>query len=63
MLDLLSGPIHNCDGISRRSFLQIGALGGLGISLPMALAQKQAVAQAGKSHSDMGYTSPTALLE
>jgi hypothetical protein len=53
MLDLLSGPIHNCDGVSRRSFLQIGALGGLGISLPMALAQKQAAAQAGKSDSDI----------
>jgi uncharacterized protein (DUF1501 family) len=53
MLDLLSGPIYNCDGVSRRSFLQIGALGGLGISLPMALAQKQAAAQAGKSDSDI----------
>ena len=42
MLDLLSGPINKCDAVSRRSFLQIGALGGLGISLPMALAQKQA---------------------
>lgn len=53
MLDLLSGPIHNGGGTSRRSFLQIGALGGLGISLPMALARKQAVAQAGKSDSDI----------
>ncbi|MCH8219376.1 MAG: DUF1501 domain-containing protein [Planctomycetes bacterium] len=53
MLDLFSGSNHNCDGVSRRSILQIGALGGLGISLPMALAQKQAVAKAGKSDSDI----------
>ena len=53
MLHMFSDTIHNAHGIARRSFLQIGALGGLGISLPMALAQKQAVAQAGKSDSDI----------
>ena len=53
MLHMFSDAIHNARGTSRRSFLQIGALGGLGISLPMALAQKQAVAQAGKSDSDI----------
>jgi uncharacterized protein (DUF1501 family) len=53
MLDLLSGPIHTGDGTSRRSFLKIGALGGLGVSLPMVLAQKQALAEAGKSDSDI----------
>ncbi len=43
MLDLLRGMFANCEGVSRRSFLQIGALGGLGLSLPQALAsQKQA---------------------
>jgi uncharacterized protein (DUF1501 family) len=34
----------DCDGVSRRSFLQIGALAGLGISLPMSLAARKATA-------------------
>jgi len=31
-----------CDGVSRRSFLQVGTLAGLGLSLPLALAAKRA---------------------
>jgi hypothetical protein len=53
MLNLSSGSIQNRDKVTRRSILQLGALGGLGISLPMALAQKQAAAKAGKSKSDI----------
>jgi uncharacterized protein (DUF1501 family) len=37
MLELLSGSTRTCEGISRRGFLQIGALAGLGIALPDAL--------------------------
>ncbi len=38
-----------CDGLSRRSFLQIGALGMGGLTLPQLLAS-EAAAGAGKSH-------------
>ncbi len=44
MLKFLSKKSRYCDGISRRSFLQVGALGGLGLSLPMALATRSAQA-------------------
>jgi hypothetical protein len=46
MLDLFTGHARNCEGVSRRSFLQIGALGGLGLALPDLLAAK---AKAGAS--------------
>jgi hypothetical protein len=44
MLNLLPRPTRTCDGISRRSMLQIGTLGGLGLSLPSFFAAKQAAA-------------------
>lgn len=53
MLDLLTGLARNCEGVSRRSFLQVGTLAGLGVSLPMAFAQKQAAANEKKSSSDV----------
>jgi len=37
-----TGNSRDCDGVSRRSFLQVGALAGLGVSLPLALAAKKA---------------------
>src|SRR5689334_5193760 len=40
MLDLLSGSMQTCEGMSRRSFLQIGALAGLGVTLPSFLRAK-----------------------
>ena len=43
MLSLFSGTARDCEGVHRRSFLQIGALSGLGLSLPMWLAGRQAV--------------------
>ncbi|MBW3541249.1 MAG: DUF1501 domain-containing protein [Planctomycetes bacterium] len=46
MLSLCSTADHHCEGVSRRSFLKIGALGGLGVSLPMLLAAKRAQAAA-----------------
>ena len=49
MLNLMTGTTRTCEGVSRRSFLQIGALGGLGLSLPMLLAAKKAAgAEAGQ---------------
>ena len=44
MLSLTSGTIRDCQRISRRSLLQIGALGGLGVSLTDWFAAKQAAA-------------------
>jgi hypothetical protein len=42
MLSFTTGTARDCDRVSRRSFVQIGALAGLGISLPLALAAKKA---------------------
>jgi len=44
---------RDCDQVSRRSFLQIGALAGLGVSLPIALASKQLAADQGRHESDV----------
>lgn len=41
MLDLLGkGTAHTCDGVTRRDFLQAGALSAVGLSLPHLLAAK-----------------------
>jgi hypothetical protein len=42
VLTFTTGKSRHCDGVDRRSFLQIGALAGLGVSLPMVLAAKKA---------------------
>ena len=52
MLNLLSSATRNCEGTSRRSFLQVGTLAGLGLSLPNWLAAKRAQAEGGKSAGD-----------
>lgn len=51
MLNLLPGYDSTCEGVSRRSFLQVGALTGLGLSLPQLLAHQKA--KAGATSSDM----------
>ena len=45
MLDIILGrrDFRRCDGVSRRDFLRVGALGGLGLTLPMLL-RSQALA-------------------
>lgn len=48
MLNFSSGSSRSCDGVSRRSFLQVGALAGLGVSLPTLLASRQAAGADGK---------------
>lgn len=35
------GTAHTCDGLTRRDFLQVGALGAIGLSLPELLAAKE----------------------
>lgn len=52
MLNVWSGTTRDCEGIRRRSFLQIGALAGLGVSLPAALARKPALAAEGRKTGD-----------
>jgi len=49
MLTLNTDRSRYCDRVSRRSFLQVGALAGLGVSLPLALAAKKASAASGGS--------------
>ena len=42
MFSFLPALFRNCEGVSRRDFLRVGALAGLGVSLPMVLASKAA---------------------
>src|SRR5579863_6087912 len=49
MIDLISGVARNCERVDRRSFLKIGSLGGLGLTLPAALKHDLALAKEGKS--------------
>lgn len=52
MFHFHSGITRNCEKVSRRSFLQIGALGGLGLTLPLFLKkQAQAAEQPSKDIS------------
>jgi hypothetical protein len=53
MLDLLPASSRNCQGVSRRHFLRVGALSGLGLSLPGLLASRQAAAAQGKRTKDV----------
>src|SRR5438309_1096023 len=53
MLDLLHGTTRTCQGVNRRTFLKIGSLAGLGVSLPLALRQKQALAREGRVAQDV----------
>ena len=50
MLTVLDGVQSHCEGVSRRGFLQIGALAGLGISLPVALANRAQAATSGAAN-------------
>jgi uncharacterized protein (DUF1501 family) len=52
MLRLIDkGTAHTCDGVTRRDFLQVGALGAIGLTLPQLLAAQAAGAVA-KEHDD-----------
>src|SRR5438093_879779 len=53
MLNLLPSWTRDCEGIHRREFLRVGALTGLGLSLPMWLARNAALAKDGQSASDV----------
>jgi uncharacterized protein (DUF1501 family) len=47
-----SRPMRDCEGIHRREFLRVGALTGLGLSLPALFSAKEALARAGKKTRD-----------
>ncbi|MGE5193741.1 MAG: DUF1501 domain-containing protein [Deltaproteobacteria bacterium] len=49
MLDLIRGVARNCEGVDRRSFLKIGSLGGLGLTLPLLLKHERGLAKEGQS--------------
>src|SRR5690242_4469053 len=49
MLNLLPASLRTCEGISRRNLLQVGALGGLGLSLPNVLAREAQAKEANRS--------------
>ena len=53
MLNFFSRNNRDCEGVSRRHFLQIGSLASLGLSLPMLLAAKRAVAAKGGYAADV----------
>ena len=45
------GTAHTCDGVTRRDFLQVGALGALGLTLPQLMAA-QASGAVAKEHDN-----------
>jgi hypothetical protein len=48
------GPVQsNCQGVSRRSFLKVGTLAALGVSLPELIRCREAAAAAGKKPANM----------
>jgi hypothetical protein len=53
MLNLLPTWTRTCEGVSRRDFLRVGALAGLGLTLPAAFARKQAAAAMGRGSRDV----------
>jgi hypothetical protein len=53
MLHLLPAWVRTCEGVERREFLRVGALAGLGLSLPAAFARKEAQARASRSTRDV----------
>ena len=53
MLNLSPTRMWMCEGIERRAFLKLGALTGLGLSLPSVFASKQAQAREGRKSADV----------
>jgi hypothetical protein len=53
MLNLFPQSARNCEGVSRRDFLKVGSLAGLGLSLPVLFAQKASAAAEARAAKDM----------
>src|SRR5207248_1608510 len=52
MLDITMGRHRTCDGVSRRDFLRVGALGFLGLALPDFLRLRAAAAAGPSARAD-----------
>jgi len=52
MLDVFGGRYGTCDGVSRRSFLRVGALGVAGLTLPDLLRLRAQAARSGEEVKD-----------
>ncbi|MBX6313897.1 MAG: DUF1501 domain-containing protein [Isosphaeraceae bacterium] len=52
MLDVIGDRYGTCDGLSRRSFLRVGALGLAGLTLPDILRQRALAARSGAAVKD-----------
>ena len=52
MLNVFGGRFGSCDGVTRRSFLRVGALGMAGLALPDVLRLRAEAAGAGKASKD-----------
>ena len=53
MLDFIGkGKSHNCNGTTRRDFLQVGTLGAIGLSLPQLVAAEAAARSANENPHD-----------
>src|SRR4051812_33165479 len=76
MLDLVQGTQKDCEGLSRRDMLRVGALGAFGLSLPSVLRAESAAKrpldrrsvillwmQGGPSHIDTFDPKPEAPAE
>lgn len=53
MLNLIPQTLRDCERVSRRAMLQVGALGTLGLSLPQLLAAERAAKAAGETTKDV----------
>jgi hypothetical protein len=53
MLNLFPTRMRTCEGIERREFLKVGALAGLGLSLPALFARNAALAGEGHKAADV----------
>jgi len=62
MLSFMHQNVRNCEGVSRRGFLQVGTLAGLGVSLPMALAQQKAKGAENRGASSPGSNTTNCIL-
>ncbi|MBC8117779.1 MAG: DUF1501 domain-containing protein, partial [Candidatus Saccharimonas sp.] len=62
MLNLFPGTVRTCEGVSRRNFLQVGALAGLGVSLPHVLAQQAQAKSKGHGHGAKGGSDVNCIL-
>src|SRR5437870_3868413 len=53
MLNLFPTRMRTCEGVERREFLKVGALAGLGLSLPALFARNAALAREGRQAADV----------